>query len=405
VLSSSVEVNVSLSKYEEKTGGLKYGLAKRRRIASRTKDLMDSLVHAQTIGSSRVRKTLSGINKWVNSHDEDPLKKDNEDYDSDNSEPETMDEEDIEISEREVKVLLRSISNKRRSLKSSFDEAVNALNEMWEKRPFDANQKKLVAEKKTKMAKIEIKEKVTELRAKQQKIEELNLEIRDWKFKLKLSSKEVQTLKFDVKSANQETERLREMQRKQSADGMSIEDMRELITTLKVWKTDNEVLSQQLKAERDGAMRTAEVLETQVMELRNRLEKLKEIDEKEDLNYDTDGNTISEEMVRQKRKYERKMMVQREEFELRLQTLDLKEKQLKNMQQKEIENLNEQQFKVIANLIEKDKKVLDVGCADGTLMKFLKDSKNIDIRGLELSKNKVQECIAKGLSICQHYIQ
>ena len=342
----------SLSKYEEKTGGLKYGLAKRRRIASRTKDLMDSLVHAQTIGSSRVRKTLSGINKWVNSHDEDedPLKKDNEDYDSDNSEPETMDEEDIEISEREVKVLLRDISNKRRSLKSSFDEAVNALNEMWEKRLFDANQKKLVAEKKTKMAKIEIKEKVTELRAKKQKIEDLNLEIRDWKFKLKLSSKEVLTLKFDVKRAKQETERLREMQRKQSADGMSIEDMSELITTLELWKKDNEVLSQQLKAERDGAMRTAEVLETQVMELRNRLEKLKEIDEKEDLNYDTDGNTISEEMVRQKRKYERKMMVQREEFELRLQTLDLKEKQLKNMQQKEIENLNEQQFKVIANL-------------------------------------------------------
>ena len=71
---------------------------------------------------------------------------------------------------------------------------------------------------------------------------------------------------------------------------------------------------------------------------------------KKDLNYDTDGNTISEEMVRQKRKYERKMMVQREEFELRLQTLDLKEKQLKNMQQKEIENLNDKKFKVIANL-------------------------------------------------------
>ena len=112
---------------------------------------------------------------------------------------------------------------------------------MWEKRLFDANQKKLVAEKKTKMAKIEIKEKVTELRAKQQKIEDLNLEIRDWKFKLKLSSKEVLTLKFDVKRAKQETERLREMQRKQSADGMSIEDMSELITTLELWKTDNEV--------------------------------------------------------------------------------------------------------------------------------------------------------------------
>ena len=59
------------------------------------------------------------------------------------------------------------------------------------------------------------------------------------------------------------------------------------------------------------------------------------------------------------------------------------------------------EFKVIANLIEKDKKVLDVGCADGTLMKFLKDNKNIDIRGLELSKDKVQECIAKGLTVIE----
>ena len=59
------------------------------------------------------------------------------------------------------------------------------------------------------------------------------------------------------------------------------------------------------------------------------------------------------------------------------------------------------EFQVIADLIEKDKKVLDVGCADGTLMKFLKDNKNIDIRGLELSKNKVQECIAKGLTVIE----
>ena len=59
------------------------------------------------------------------------------------------------------------------------------------------------------------------------------------------------------------------------------------------------------------------------------------------------------------------------------------------------------EFKVIANLIEKDTCVLDVGCADGTLMKFLKDNKNIDARGLELSKNKVQECIAKGLTVIE----
>ena len=59
------------------------------------------------------------------------------------------------------------------------------------------------------------------------------------------------------------------------------------------------------------------------------------------------------------------------------------------------------EFKVIADLIEKDKKVLDVGCADGTLMKFLKDNKNINIRGLEISKDGIQKCIAKGLTVIE----
>ena len=59
------------------------------------------------------------------------------------------------------------------------------------------------------------------------------------------------------------------------------------------------------------------------------------------------------------------------------------------------------EFQVIAKLIEKNKKVLDVGCGDGTLMEFLKNNKNINIRGLEISKNKVQECIAKGLTVIE----
>jgi cyclopropane fatty-acyl-phospholipid synthase-like methyltransferase len=45
-------------------------------------------------------------------------------------------------------------------------------------------------------------------------------------------------------------------------------------------------------------------------------------------------------------------------------------------------------LKVIADLVEKNTRVLDVGCADGVLMEFLRDNKNIDIRGLEISKNK-----------------
>ena len=59
------------------------------------------------------------------------------------------------------------------------------------------------------------------------------------------------------------------------------------------------------------------------------------------------------------------------------------------------------EFRVIADLIEKNTRVLDVGCADGILMQFLKDNKNIDIRGLEISKNKVQKCIEKGLTVIE----
>ena len=59
------------------------------------------------------------------------------------------------------------------------------------------------------------------------------------------------------------------------------------------------------------------------------------------------------------------------------------------------------EFKVIADLVEKNTRVLDVGCADGILMEFLKRNKNIDIRGLEISKNKVQNCIEKGLTVIE----
>ena len=59
------------------------------------------------------------------------------------------------------------------------------------------------------------------------------------------------------------------------------------------------------------------------------------------------------------------------------------------------------EFKIISQLIEKNTKVLDVGCGDGTLMKYLKDNKNIDTRGLEISKDKVQNCISKGLSVIE----
>ena len=53
------------------------------------------------------------------------------------------------------------------------------------------------------------------------------------------------------------------------------------------------------------------------------------------------------------------------------------------------------EFKIISQLIENNTRVLDVGCGDGTLMKHLIDNKNIDTRGLEISKNNVQTCIGR----------
>jgi methionine biosynthesis protein MetW len=59
------------------------------------------------------------------------------------------------------------------------------------------------------------------------------------------------------------------------------------------------------------------------------------------------------------------------------------------------------EFKVIADLLPKNTRVLDVGCGDGSLMYFLKKEKNIEIRGLELNRDNVQECIYKGLPVIQ----
>ena len=56
------------------------------------------------------------------------------------------------------------------------------------------------------------------------------------------------------------------------------------------------------------------------------------------------------------------------------------------------------EFQIITQLINKQSRVLDVGCGDGGLMQYLKENKNVDIRGLEISKNNVRKCISKGLT-------
>ena len=59
------------------------------------------------------------------------------------------------------------------------------------------------------------------------------------------------------------------------------------------------------------------------------------------------------------------------------------------------------EFKVIADLLPSNTRVLDVGCGDGSLMNLLVKEKNIDVRGLELEKHNVQQCIYKGLPVIQ----
>jgi len=59
------------------------------------------------------------------------------------------------------------------------------------------------------------------------------------------------------------------------------------------------------------------------------------------------------------------------------------------------------EYKIISDIISKNSRVLDVGCDDGILMEFLKENKNVDIRGIEISKEKVQTCISKGLTVIE----
>ena len=59
------------------------------------------------------------------------------------------------------------------------------------------------------------------------------------------------------------------------------------------------------------------------------------------------------------------------------------------------------EFNKIAKLIAQNSKVLDVGCGDGELMKYIYENITKDIRGLELSKNNVQKCIEKGLTVIE----
>src|SRR6202789_3572703 len=55
---------------------------------------------------------------------------------------------------------------------------------------------------------------------------------------------------------------------------------------------------------------------------------------------------------------------------------------------------------VVADMVQTGARVLDVGCGGGELLRLL-ETHGVDGRGIELSREGVNECVAKGLAVVQ----
>ena len=56
---------------------------------------------------------------------------------------------------------------------------------------------------------------------------------------------------------------------------------------------------------------------------------------------------------------------------------------------------------LMAQMVAPGSKVLDVGCGDGELLRILGETRNVDGRGIELSREGVNRCVARGLAVVQ----
>ncbi|MFN3620161.1 methionine biosynthesis protein MetW [Sphingorhabdus sp.] len=56
---------------------------------------------------------------------------------------------------------------------------------------------------------------------------------------------------------------------------------------------------------------------------------------------------------------------------------------------------------IIAREVRAKARILDVGCGDGLLMAALRDTKDVDARGMELDARDVATAVARGLSVVQ----
>jgi methionine biosynthesis protein MetW len=58
-------------------------------------------------------------------------------------------------------------------------------------------------------------------------------------------------------------------------------------------------------------------------------------------------------------------------------------------------------LEIIAGHVHAGSRVLDVGCGDGALLAALRDDRQVDARGMELDRDNVAACVARGLSVIQ----
>lgn len=58
-------------------------------------------------------------------------------------------------------------------------------------------------------------------------------------------------------------------------------------------------------------------------------------------------------------------------------------------------------LQLIATLIPRHARVLDVGCGDGSLLHTLRHEREVDGRGIEINRDRVAACLNQGLSVIQ----
>ena len=62
-------------------------------------------------------------------------------------------------------------------------------------------------------------------------------------------------------------------------------------------------------------------------------------------------------------------------------------------------------FAAIATLVKAGTKVLDLGCGDGSLLRYLRDTRDIHGYGVEINDENVQACFNNGINVIQNDLE